>query len=127
MGGRPVLKAERGSVTVEFFLVLPMVILVLVAGLQVVGVAKARVELIGAVREGARVAATSPDPARAVDAVQAALPLSVRDRVRISVSRLGVVGKQARVSATFRYQLVAPLSTDMGVDISASAVMLVER
>jgi Flp pilus assembly protein TadG len=127
MGGRQVLKADRGSVTVEFFLVLPMVILVLVAGLQVVGVAKARIELIGAVREGARVAATSPDPARAVDAVHAALPLDVRDRVRISVSRPSVVGKQARVSATFRYELLIPLSSGLGVDISAFAVMLVER
>lgn len=111
----------------EFFLVLPMVILVLVAGLQVVGVAKARIELIGAVREGARIAATTPDPARAVDAVQAALPPGVRDRVRISVSRPGVVGKQARVSATLRHSMVAPLPSGFTVDISASAVMLVER
>jgi len=127
MGGRAVLTSDRGSVTVEFFLVLPMVILILVAGLQVVGVAKARIELIGAVREGARIAATTPDPARAVDAVQSALPADVRDRVRISISRPGVVGKQARVSATIRHQLMAPLSTGLSVDISASAVMLVER
>ena len=127
MGGRPVLITEKGSVTVEFFLVLPMIILVLVAGLQVVSVAKARIELIGAVREGARIAATTPDPARAVEAVQAALPEGIRGRVRISVSRPSVVGKQTRVSATFRHELTAPLPSDMGVDISASAVMLVER
>ena len=119
--------SERGSVTVEFFLVLPMVILVLVAGLQVVGVARARIELMGAVREGARIAATSPYPSKAVDAVQAALPAEVRDRVRVSVSRPGVVGKPAKVSATLRHRFVAPLPTDFGVDISASAVMLVER
>jgi len=112
---------------VEFFLVLPMVILVLVAGLQVVGVARARIELIGAVREGARIAATTPDPARAVDAVQAALPPEARDRVRISVSRPGVVGKPAKVSGTLSHQLFAPLPTDLSVEISASAVMLVER
>ena len=127
MGGRPVLITGKGSVTVEFFLVLPMIILVLVAGLQVVSVAKARIELIGAVREGARIAATTPDPARAVEAVQAALPEGIRDRVRISVSRPSVVGKQARVSATFRHELTAPLPSDMGVDISASAVRLVDR
>jgi Flp pilus assembly protein TadG len=127
MGGRSILTSERGSVTVEFFLVLPMVILVLVAGLQVVGLAKARIELIGAVREGARIAATTPDPARAVDAVQAALPEDVRDRVRISVSRPSVVGKQARVSATLEHRMGSPLPTEFTVNISASAVMLVER
>jgi Flp pilus assembly protein TadG len=127
MGCGPILKSDKGSVTVEFFLVLPMVILVLVAGLQVVGVAKARIELIGAVREGARIAATTPDPARAVDAVHAALQPGIRDRVRISVSRPSVVGKQARVTATLRHQMTSPLPSGLGIDISASAVMLVER
>lgn len=111
----------------EFFLVLPMVILVLVAGIQVVGVARARIELVGAVREGARIAATTPDPSRAVDAVQAALPPDARGRVRVSVSRPGTVGKPATVSATLSHELGAPLPTDFSVDISASAVMLVER
>ena len=113
--------------TVEFFLVVPLVILVLVGGLQVVSVARARIELLGAVRDGARVAATNPDPAKAVDAVQAALPPAVRDRVRISVSRPDVVGAPARVSATLRHLLGAPFPDDFGVDVSASATMLVER
>ncbi len=111
----------------EFFLVIPMIVLVLVAGIQVVSLARARIELLGAVREGARVAATTPDPARAVDAVQAALPPSVRDRVRISVSRPSVVGRPARVTARLRHLVGAPLLTDVGVDLTASATMLVER
>ena len=109
----------------EFFLVMPMLILVLVAGLQVVGVARARLELTGAVREGARVAATTPDPAKAVEAVQAALPATVRDRVRVSVSRPTEVGRPARVTAVIRHHLASPLS--IGVDVRATAVMLVER
>ena len=113
--------------TVEFFLIVPLVILVLVGGLQVVSVARARIELLGAVRDGARVAATSPDPAKAVEAVQNALAPSVRDRVRISVSRPAMVGAPARVSAQLRYRLGAPFPDDFGVDLSASATMLVER
>ncbi len=111
----------------EFFLVLPMVVLVLVAGMQVIGVARARIELVGAVREGARVAATTPDPAKAVQAVQSALPPTVRDRVRISVSRPSVVGAPARVSARLRHLLGIPFPGNFGVDLTASAVMLVER
>lgn len=126
MGDRQLL-SEDGSTTVEFFLVIPMVILVLVAGIQVVSVARARIELLGAVREGARVAATTPDPARAVDAVQAALPPAVRDRVRISVSRPSVAGRPARVTARVRHLLGQPLLEDFGVELTASATMLVER
>ena len=111
----------------EFFLVIPMVILVLVAGIEIVSMARARIELVGAVREGARVAATTPDPAKAVEAVGLALSPSMRQRVRISVSRPAVVGRPARVTATLRHLLAAPLIRDVEVDISASATMLVER
>jgi Flp pilus assembly protein TadG len=127
VGGRRILSEERGSVTIEFFLVIPLLIVVLAAGVQVISVARARVELVGAVREGARVAATTPDPSRAVEAVRAAMSPAERDRVRISVSRPAVVGRPARVTATMRHDLNIPFLSDLGVDLSASASMLVER
>ncbi len=127
MGGRSILSGDRASATVELFLVLPIVILVLVAGLQVVTLARARIELLGAVREGARIAATTPDPARAVEAVQAALSPAMREVTRISVSRPSVAGRPATVSAISRYQLGPPFPDDLGVDIKARASMLVER
>ncbi|HIE22531.1 MAG TPA: hypothetical protein EYP73_08045 [Acidimicrobiia bacterium] len=127
MGHREVLTASRGSATVEFFLTLPLILLVLAAGVQVVALAQARVELQGAVREGVRVAATAPDPSRAVEAVRAALPEGLRDRTRISVSRPSVVGRPARVTARVRLALPLPLSKGLEVDLSASATMLVER
>lgn len=127
MGDGRLLIPDRGTVTIEFFLVLPLLILVLVAGIQVISLARARVELLGAVREGARVAATTPDPARAVDAVRDALDASVRDRVRISVSRPGVVGRPATVTARLRHVFGAPFPADFGIDVNASASMLVER
>lgn len=113
--------------TIEFFIVIPLLIVVLVAGIQVISVARTRVELLGAVREGARVAATTPDPAKAVEAVRAALSPEDRDRARISVSRPGVVGRPARVTATMRHRFSVPLWDDFGVDLSATASMLVER
>lgn len=127
MGGRPLLRVEDGSATVELFLVIPMVILVLVAGLQVVSLARARIELVGAARDGARVAATTPDPARAVEAVVAALPPSVRDRVRVAVTRPATPGQQARVEVRLRHRLGPPFPGEMSVEIAASASMLVER
>ena len=127
MGGGGLLKQDRGSVTVEFFLVVPLLVVVLVAGIQVISVARTRIELLGAVREGARVAATTPDPAKAVAAVRDALAPAQRDRARISVSRPGVVGRPARVTATYRHRLAIPLLDDLAFDITVSASMLVER
>lgn len=111
----------------EFFLVIPLVILVLVAGLQVVSIARARIEILGAAREGVRVAATTPDPSKAVAAAEAALPPGVRGRARVSVERPSVVGRPARVSISVRHDLGTPFPPGTGVDLSASAVMRVER
>lgn len=127
MGGGGVLRHEAGSVTIEFFLIVPLVIAVLGAGLLVVSAARARIELLGAVREGARVAATTPDPSRAVEAVRDALSPKMRDRARVSVSRPSVVGRPARVTARFRQRVDVPLLRVFSFDVSASASMLVER
>ena len=113
--------------TIEFFLVVPLLIVVLAAGIQVISVARTRIELTGAAREGARVAATTPDPAKAVDAVRNALAPEDRDRVRISVSRPGVAGRPARVTVLYRHRLPVPFLPDLGVDLRVSASMIVER
>ncbi len=126
MGGRKVL-TEEGSVTVEFFLVLPLVVLLLVAGLQLVSVARVKIELIGAVREGARVAATTPDPSRAVDAVVGALDPEMASRTRISVTRPSVPGQMATVTATFRQVVDFFILPDLEFDIPARATMRTEK
>jgi Flp pilus assembly protein TadG len=127
VGDQGLLRDDRGTVTIEFFLVIPLLIIVLVAGVQVISVARARLELMGAVREGARVAATTPDPAKAVEAVRSAMDPGDRDRVRISVSRPGVVGRPAKVTASMRHRFSIPLLDGLGVNLSATASMLVER
>ncbi|HZD24464.1 MAG TPA: hypothetical protein VE569_13855 [Acidimicrobiia bacterium] len=111
----------------EFFLVVPLLIVVLVAGIGVVSVARTRIELLGAVREGARVAATTPDPAKAVSVVRDSLAPGMRDQVRISVSRPAVVGRPARVNASYHHTLALPLIDDLDFEIRVSASMLVER
>ncbi len=126
MGGRKVL-TEKGAVTVEFFLILPLVVVLLVAGLQVVSVARAKIELIGAVREGVRVAATTPDPSRAVDAVVASLDPEMASATRISVTRPSVPGQMATVTATFRHVVDFFIFTDLEVDIPARASMRTEK
>jgi TadE-like protein len=114
-------------VTVELFLVLPVAVLVLVASLQIIGVARTRIELQGAAREGARVAATTPDPSKAVEAVLASLSPGMRPATRVSVERPSRVGAVARVTVSMRHVLGAPFPDSVGVDLSASATMRTER
>ena len=108
------------------FLVLPILILVVVASIQLVGVARARVELQAAAREGARVAATTPDPARAVEAVLAALAPEMRDRARVSVERPSRVGAVATVTVSMRHPVGRPFPASFAVDLSSRATMRTE-
>ena len=113
--------------TIELFLVLPVAILVLVASLQVIGVARTRIEMQGAAREGARVAATTPDPSKAVEAVLASLSPEMRSAARVSVERPSRVGAVARVTVSMRRPLGTPFPASIGVILTATASMRTER
>lgn len=105
----------------------PLILLVAVAAAQIVGLARARVELQAAARDGARVAATTPDPAKAVAAALAALPEETRARARVSVERPSRVGVPATVRITVRHLIGRPFPSGLGVDIVAEASMRTER
>lgn len=111
----------------ETLLVLPILILVVVASLQVIGVARARLELQSAARDGARIAATTPDPSRAVEAVLASLSTEMRARARVSVQRPSRVGVPAVVTVSIRHAIGAPFPTGMSVVLTARASMRTER
>ena len=126
MGDGEVLR-QRGSATVEFVLVLPLFVLVLVACMEVVALARALVVVVAAARDGARVAATHPDPADAVEAVKASLGEVMAAAARVSVTRPHVVGRPATVEVDVRRHLSAPLLDSLAVTLSGRATMRVER
>lgn len=109
----------------EFALVIPLLVLVLLALVQVAVVARTQLELVHAAREGARRAATAPDPAEAVKAVRAALGEPSAGQVRVSVRRPHVVGGSAEVKVVLPYRLATPLA--FTIRLHARAVMRVER
>jgi len=53
---------DRGSAAVEFVLVLPVVLALLLATVEVAVAARVQLEVTQAARQGAREAATTPDP-----------------------------------------------------------------
>lgn len=117
---------ERGSAAVEFALVVPLVVLVLLAAVEIAVVARTQLEVVHAAREGAREAAASPDPALAVAAVRAALGPAA-SAARVSVRRPHVVGAMAEVEVVLPHRLVVPLFRGVSVDLLGRAVMRVEQ
>lgn len=110
----------------EFVLVLPLIVLVLVACLEMAALARARMTVTAAAREGARVAATHPDPAEAATATRDALGTLGSD-ARITVTRPHVVGRPAVVEVEVPQRLQAPILDGMSVTLRGSATMRVER
>lgn len=117
---------ERGSAVVEFALVLPLVLVLLLGIVEVAVVARSEIQLIHAAREGAREAAASPDTRRAVAAVRSALGEAGRG-ARVSVRRPTQVGEKATVSVSLKHTIAAPLFGGFSLDLRAQSTMRVER
>ena len=110
----------------EMALVLPLLIVVVMALVEVGIVARAQIELINAAREGAREAAVSPDPGRAADAARRALG-DLAPHARIGVERAHRVGGRARVTVDLRHRMAAPLFGGFVVELRGASTMRVER
>lgn len=118
--------SDRGSAVVEFALVIPLVLALVLGLVEVALVARAQLEVVNSAREGAREAAASPDPADAVRGARAALGGSGAS-ARISVRRPDVVGERAEVSVMLPYRVAAPFFGGVAVEIAARSSMRVER
>jgi hypothetical protein len=107
--------------------VLPVVLTVVLAVVEIAVVARTQLELTAAAREGARVAATVSDPARAVTAARVALPEQWRDAARVTVSRQAQVGGLATVEVAVRHHPVTPLLDRAVIPLAHRSTMRVER
>jgi Flp pilus assembly protein TadG len=119
-------KGEKGTSTVELALLVPLLVLLLAMVVEVGLAARVQIEVVGAAREGARVAATTPDPAAALAAATQALGERGRD-ARVAVHRPHVVGAAAEVTVSLVHRVGLPLLGGISVPLSATAVMRVER
>lgn len=105
---------------------LPLILLVLVLVVEVSVVARTSLAMVGAAREGARVAATTPDTDRAIEATRNALGADLASTMRVTVRRPPVVGESARVTIAGSYKVLEILG-GFGVPLEFSATMRVER
>lgn len=117
------MEREQGSAVVEFVMILPAVVLVLLAVAEVAVVARTQLELSHAAREGVRVAATTPDTVRAVEAALGLLNPADATAARVSVTRPASVGSSAIVEVTLPYRLPV---IGLTVTLRSKSVMRVE-
>jgi Flp pilus assembly protein TadG len=95
---------ERGQATVEFALVLPILVLALMAVLQVALVVRDHVAVVNAAREAARQASVDSDPSAAQWAARRSLPHS-----HAEVGPRPSIGEPITVRVTYRSHTDLPL------------------
>src|SRR5438093_6104682 len=98
-------QSERGSAAVEFALVLPILLVLVLALVQVGLLVRDELVLVGAARAAARQAAVSPDDGSVHDAATQSAPILDPNRLDLQISRTSR-GGPATVSAAYTAHVV---------------------
>ena len=117
-------RRERGQATVEFALLLPVLVLALLSVLQVALVVRDHVAVVHAAREAARAASVDPDPSRAVRAAHRTLP-----GAEVHVGERPPVGGSITVDVSYTSHTDLPLVGPLFPDptLRSRVVMRVEK
>ena len=120
-------RRERGQATVEAALVLPLIVLLLLAVVQVGLLVRAEVLVTHAAREAARAAAVDHDPNAAARAAELATTLDAH-RLSVRVEGRDGPGSRVRVDVTYTAPTDVPLIGSLLGDVTlhADATMRVE-
>lgn len=100
--------ASRGSAAVELALVLPLVLMMALALLQVGLLAKDSLVVVQAAREGAREAAVTSDDTRIRQAALRGGGGLSEERTEVQVDRSGSMGDPVTVHVRYRAPMVVP-------------------
>ena len=121
------MKRDRGQATVEAVLVLPLVVTMLLAVVQVGLIVRAQVLVTHAAREAARAAAVDDDPGAASRAAHEATALD-DDRMTVAVHGRDGPGSRVDVDVTYRVPTDMPLIGALLPDVTVhgEATMRVE-
>jgi Flp pilus assembly protein TadG len=119
-------EGQRGSSAVEFAILLPILLLVLLALVQVGVLARDTLVLTQSWRAGASEAAVQPSTDAVERAVRDAAPGLAADRLNVSVAWSGMQGAPATVSVAYEAPVASLLAGWLlpeSVSLSASATM----
>jgi hypothetical protein len=120
---------DQGSVTVEFVLVLPVLLIILFSLIDFGRLMHAKLQLAEAAREGARAAAlqTGEDATNTVDTLVGGLSAGMSPYVINACGNDPTPGQDASVVLTYRFEFLTPLTAfgvvGDGVTLTQTAVM----
>ena len=119
---------DEGQAAVELALVLPLVVALLLAVVQVGLIVRDQVLVVHAAREAAREAAVDPDPAAVRRAATEGSGLRA-SRLHVTVTGRGEPGSRVRVEVRYRAPTDVPLvGAALGeLDLTGAAAMRVEQ
>lgn len=115
-------RGDHGQATVEFALVLPLILVLTIGVVQVGRIAALQVATIGAARDGARAAAVDPRARVARDAATAAMPDA---QIRVRMQRHGDAPELVTVRVTTSLPAV-PLLGWSTVQLHGETTMAIE-
>ena len=121
------LRSDRGSAAVEFALLLPVIVLLVMTVVQVGMIVQTQLMLTNAAREGARAAAVAVESSEAVAAALSVLPSGVAGEVRVTVERQLQVGGRAKVTVEYPAKFFGGLGGGVPLILRSRAEMRVER
>jgi len=119
-------RGERASAAVEFALVLPLVLIMALAVLQVGLLVKDRLVVEESARAGARQGAVSTNDAEVTEAATNAAVSLDPSRLDVSVQRNGGAGTPVSVTVVYHAPVALPLVKWLfpaAIDLAATAVM----
>lgn len=103
-------RLERGSAVVEFALVLPVLLLLCLALVQIGVLGRDQLLLVQAARAGSRQAVVDPEDGPARLAALEAAPGLDPARVEVTVDRTGGLGQPVEVTVGYRARIAVPLA-----------------
>lgn len=101
---------QRGSAALEFALVFPLILLLLLALVQIGVLARDQLLLTQASRAGAREAAVDPSAEAVEEAVRSAAVGLEGDRLRVEIARAGARGSPVTVALTYEAPIAETLA-----------------
>ena len=121
-------RGDGGQASVELALVLPLVVILLLAVVQLGLLVRDQILVVHAVREAAREAAVDPAPEAARRAAVVSSTLA-DDRLTVTSTGRGTAGSRVRVEVAYRAPTAVPLVGPALGDLTlrASATMRLER